>query len=287
MPSRRQYLARTGAGLGAALGLAGCLGELPQSDREPLAFGEEATTGNVTVTPAKGHPQASIFYVSNVDHASIERLDDEWVVFVSVFARSESGAPPSRDAFRLVAGDDEFTPLQKVGDAPLRTISPDERIVSNEYSPESGGGGWIAFTVPEEYESASDLELQFGSDEPVVHWNLPDDAKERIAGPRPTFEVVSFDVPEQVSRGEETELVVTARNMGPVDGLFRGCINTTGMYAFYEVLLPLEVGAEAATAKRLPSIYTREPGAKFSCELKTGADNHRQTVEVVSKSDDA
>jgi hypothetical protein len=286
MASRRQYL-KASVGLGATLGVAGCLGELPQSDREPLAFGEEATTGGVTVAPTKVHPQASVFYVSNVDHASIERLSDEWAVFVSLRTRVESRPLPAKDSFRLVAGDGEFVPQDSLGDASLNLVRPDSDINLSPYSAEQKGGGLLAFAVPEEYESASDLELQFDANGTVIRWNLPDEAKERIARFRPTFEVASFDVPAEVTRGEETELTVTARNTGPVDGVFRGCINTTGIYAFHEVLLPLEVGAEVTTTNRLPSIYAREPGTKFSCELQTGADNHRQTVEVVSKSDDA
>ncbi|AFK18157.1 hypothetical protein E6P09_05175 [Haloferax mediterranei ATCC 33500] len=138
MPSRRDYLAGIGGGLGSVFGLSGCLRRSGFEAPEPLSFGEEATVGDVTVTPRRAHPQASFFHIANVDWGAIEQLDSEWVVFVSVSVRAESGARPASESFRLVAADEKFAPREQVGDAPLYNIYPDDRMAHNAYPPDSG-----------------------------------------------------------------------------------------------------------------------------------------------------
>ncbi|MFC7204632.1 hypothetical protein ACFQJC_14020 [Haloferax namakaokahaiae] len=305
MPSRRQYL-KAGVGL-VGVGLAGCLSgsESPDAETETeddstattatetpaiegLPFGTETTVNGVTITPETVHPQASVFYISNVDWGDIERLDDEWVVFVSLSVRAASGSPPEKDSFRLVAGDEEFAPQDPVGDAPLNVVRPGGGITASPYSTEEDGGGLLAFAVPEAIDSASDLRLQYDDGDAIAHWSLPDDTKARIAGPRPTFELVTYDGPAQVPEGEVAELTITVRNTSSVDGVFRGSLNTTGLYAFHELSLPLEAGAEETVTHPLPvNNFVGEPNSSFSCNLRTGESEYEHSIEVVPKSDDS
>ncbi|ELZ94822.1 hypothetical protein C440_07097 [Haloferax mucosum ATCC BAA-1512] len=288
MPSRRDYLAGIGGGLGSAVGLAGCLGRTDSGVAGPLSFGEEATVGDAVVTPRWVHPQASIFYVSNVDWGAIERLDDEWVVFVNVSAESDSGTPPEKESFRLLAGDDDFAPRENVGNAALHAIQPDTATVSDAYPPASGKRGWLAFTVPAEYEFATELRLQFEHGGSGVSWSLSTDTTERIAGPHPTFELVSFEGPNRIPIDEAAELTITVRNTSSTDGVFRVCLNMTGMYSFNEFSFPVEAGAEATATHQLDvSDYVSEPNSTFSCTLRTAETERRISITAAPTSEDS
>jgi hypothetical protein len=86
-----------------------------------------------------------------------------------------------------------------------------------------------------------------------------------------------------VSASATAEVSVTARNTSDVDGIFRGCVNTTGMYSFFGVGLPVEAGAEATWTERLRVSNYASDGGAFACNLRTaGEEEQERTIEVVA-----
>jgi hypothetical protein len=290
MPSRRSYLAGLGS-LGCGFSLAGCLGDEPaatETTRSPTptpevrSFGNEATVGGATMTPSAVHPQSSFVWVAD-DWADVLRLGDQWVAFVRLSVGGDPEAAPPRGAFSLVADDTSFVARERLGEAPVGLVSPDEAVAASPYDPTDRSEGWLAFTVPSGFESASDLRLWLEHDGDTAQWSVPSEATARLAGPRPTFEVTSFDVPERVSSSETAEVTVTARNTGDVHGVFRGCVNTTGMYSFSSIERPLEVGAETTWTETLQASHYAPGGGTFTCNLRTAGDDERErAVEVVA-----
>ncbi|WP_410765710.1 twin-arginine translocation signal domain-containing protein [Haloferax sp. DFSO60] len=314
MPSRRQFL-KASAGLGATLGFAGCLSSLsPSQDGdvdenettetatktpsvEGLPFGAETTINGVTVTPKNVHPQATLFYskyddpYEHDDPYALERLGDEWVVFVNINAYADSGPTPPRDAFELVAGDETFAALESVADTPLERLIPDEAITTDAYDATPKVTGWLVFTVPVAFDSASDLSLQFTQDETVVKWDLPADAKARIGSERPTFELDAFDVPEQVVRGNATEVSLSVRNTASVDGVFRAVVRMTNGEPHRDsrkrVELPIEASTEATATVELDSSKYSGSRSTETCYLQAVGIERERTVEVVLESNDS
>lgn len=292
MPSRRSYLAGLGS-LGCGLGLGGCLADEPAATETTRpstqtttpgarSFGSEATVGETTLMPSKVNSQSSFVWVAD-DWADVLRLDDQWVAFVTLSVGGDSEAAPLRDAFSLVTDDTSFVARDRLGEAPVGLVSPDEAVAASPYDPTDRWDEWLAFTVPVGFESASDLRLRLEHDGDTAQWSLPSEVTARLAGPRPTFEVTSFDAPERVSASKTAEVTVTARNTSDVHGVFRGCVNTTGMYSFASIERPLEAGAETTWTETLQASRYAPGGGTFACNLRTaGDDEQERTIEVVA-----
>ncbi|SDM04946.1 hypothetical protein SAMN04487949_0649 [Halogranum gelatinilyticum] len=291
MLSRRSYLTGLGS-LGSVLGLVGCLGDEPtatetatgSSTETPTpasqSFGNEATVGEIAVTPLMAHPQSSFLYISNVDWADVKRLEDEWLVFVKLFVSGESENPPPWDSFRLVAGDDSFPAVETVDEAPLDQLSADDAVDTGPYWDRDGSTGWVAFVVPTEFDSASDLTFRVDHEGDTAQWSLPEKVTDHVASTHPTFEVVSFDTPKRVLLSDTADVTVTVENTSDVDGVFRGCVNTSGLYAFYEIELATEAGSEATWTEELrPADYAPD-ASTFGLYLRTTSGDEKRTIDV-------
>ncbi|QLG62572.1 hypothetical protein [Halorarum salinum] len=147
------------------------------------------------------------------------------------------------------------------------------------FDPEADGEGWIGFAVPAG-SSGEDPRITLGE----ASWRLDDEHATRLAGPKPTFELVSFDVPETVEARESFGATVTARNVGDVPGAFRGVLNVEGgvaAYAPYSFELELDADEEASWTKEFGSDVTR-PAVLMRHHLKTPAGDRDAKTEVSS-----
>ncbi|KAB1197309.1 MULTISPECIES: hypothetical protein [Haloferax] len=296
MPSRRDYLASFGGGLGT-LGLAGCLDAGPptQSAREtrtptpppePHAFGERAILGSVGVAPQVVQVQESFHRVLNSSWGAVERVEDHWVVFVELAVDTPETASIPVDSIRLVAGDEVFVAQEAFADVPARDVYLDHLISPQlPYDPDSNRTGWVGFVVPSEYSTPDDVTLQIHYGGDVVAWTLPSASAGRLSDPLPTFELVSFDGPETTPTDGTVELKITATNDSAVAGVFRACVNTTGPTGVrrpHRRRVPLDAGAEATTTVELTtSNYTTESETTFECYLRTADVGRSLSISVV------
>ena len=160
-------------------------------------------------------------------------------------------------------------------------FGPDGHRDSYSPGPDDGteSGGWLAFPVDGELdpESPKITVLDTG-------WRLPQSVTERLRQPAPQFNLVSFDHPETVAPDEPFTVSVTAENVGPVMGSFRGVLNAANVrYAYYphEFALALDPGERATWELEYAGdegLNDADDSGQF--DLRTVAGNREGTVEV-------
>lgn len=100
----------------------------------------------------------------------------------------------------------------------------ESRPYHHTYSP--GSSGVLSFQVPVVQAERGEIEWRPSSDE-HYQWTLPNSVVTAI-GSSPRFEVVEFNVPNTISRGNPFTASLTVRNTGDRDGRFLGVILTEG-----------------------------------------------------------
>lgn len=298
MPSRRAYLA---VGLGA---VAGCLGvrETPMTD-EPPASATPASSPTVspesTATPADvGESQVVDgvrLTLENVDvQGSLSRVytdsgdvrgaaDGRFVLAELATPESTTEAEaPSAGRYTLVAGEERAWPIEPKGSM---WLSPDGDRWA--YSPGPGPsmgdspGGWLAFRVDAKLDAeAPRLVVGDGA------WTLPEYVAERLCQPATRYTLRSFDYPETVGPDKGFTVSVTAENVGPVAGTFRGVLNASIRYASmaYPVRLDLEPGESATWEKEYgPSMGLNEVDQRGRVRLETATGQRQGSIEVVAE----
>lgn len=241
--------------------------------RDPAAVGETVTVDGATVSIAEVGVQSSVQYLDSPDSMDVTAEDGVWYVFATIEASAgESGDLPTAADFELAVDGGEHDGTTVPG---FDTDGVDGW--ETQYDPEADGEGWIGFAVQADAPGA-DPRIALGD----ASWRLGEDAVERLAGPKPTFELVSFEVPETVEARESFAATVTARNAGDVPGTFRGVLNVEGgvaAYAPYPYDLDLDVGEEATWTEEFGTDVTR-PGATMRHHLRTPAGDRDVVTEV-------
>jgi hypothetical protein len=225
--SRRRFL-RVGA-TGVACAIAGCVGS--QSGGSSRTVGttngtkrSEATTADRAVAlstsqSVEGQSLAvrsatvrdSVFYWPYPDAAGVTTPEGRRYVFVEVVSGSNS--PPTlrfsllTDRNSYLGGIDVDRGAQRLGEL---------------YDPESGKG-WLGFSVPAPLETER---LAVEVDDRV--WQLPGKLADRLADPKPTYELREFSVPDAIEAGSALELGATFRNVGDAAGTLRYLFGASG-----------------------------------------------------------
>ncbi|QLG26764.1 hypothetical protein HUG10_04035 [Halorarum halophilum] len=279
--TRRTALEVAGATL---FGLAGCAGRLvgdgarsnspteeptefptpaaSSAPEETAAVGEALTVEGATVSITDVRVQSSFQYHDSDDSMDVISESGVWYVFAGVEASvGSSGDPPRTTDFTLVTDGGELaTPTGVQGGG------QHVRGWEGAYDAGSTAEGWIAFPVPAE-SSVEGARITLGDGS----WRLDDEHVERVAGPKPTFELVAFEVPETVEAWSRFEASVTARNASEVPGTYRAVLNVAGgvaAYAPYPFELELEAGEEATWTNEFGRDVT-DPGTRIRHYLRS------------------
>lgn len=218
--SRRRFL-RVGA-TGVACAIAGCVGsQSGDSSRtvgttngtkrseaatvaEAVSLSTSQSVEGQSLTVRSATARDSVFYWPYPDAAGVTTPEGQRYVFVEVVSGGDS-PPPWRfslltDRNFYTGGIDADRGAQRLGEL---------------YDPESGKG-WLGFSVPAPLETER---LAVEVDDSV--WRLPEQLADRLADPKPTYELQEFSVPDAVEAGSALELGATFRNVGDAVGTIR------------------------------------------------------------------
>jgi hypothetical protein len=306
-PSRRDVL-KASVGVGV-LGLSGCLSGSDDDSAATKTTGETTTaspttdesrttskstttqpsdvthsvgetfTANdgLTVTVEEVRHQYSTYYLDTPDTLDVLNPDRTQFLYASVRVSppDRSSERPAKDAFRLVAENDEYPAESEINGVGTFHLRPDFKSAS-EYGTDSYRG-WLVFAPPATLtKSNTAVTLQRGESQ-RVSWTLGSDLVERLVARPPTFSVEEFTPPESVLRGDPVSVPVTVSNAGGA-GTFRSSFNSptgsTTPVRFEFAVEADETKTQTATV-RYPS-----DAEQVTYSFASGGLNREFTVEV-------
>lgn len=296
-PCSRRTLLHTGAL--ALVGGAGCtagLGGDDSSENESSEPSPVATTGTTeeaattvgqrtsrTTTAATEPPlavenvavQSSFFYGNHPDAAAVAGREATQFAFVELALVGSLQHLPSPEDIVLAADGRDFTGTL----APASTDGAWElHDRGRPYRVEPIQSGWVAFEVPAPLD-ADQVALAYESNGRRFSAPLDGEVIERLARPPAEFEVVAFDTPESVERGESFEMSVAVENASGVDGRFRAVLNRSRpSYAYRLVELEVPAGERREWTGR--SDWSVRDSAEARFTLLTPGDDSDATVEI-------
>ncbi|MFC7080574.1 hypothetical protein [Halorussus caseinilyticus] len=273
----------------ALTGLTGCVGNLRDGDDEPpetTPRRPRETTAEDGPRPTRESPtadvpvvdfvpvgvQSSFFYLTTPDSMDVEAVEGTQFAFVEVRPRTDS--PPPSD-FSLVVDDRHFwgtlAPGEMGGPHRLHELGPGYRADKNR-------SGWVAFEVPDPLD-AETVELTYrGRDRPVDEEVVAD-----LRSPPADFELVSFDVPEQVAHDESFDASLVVENVGEGDGIFRASLNQAGpTYSPNRAKMRVPAGARRERTWTFGE-YVTSGTERVRLHLRSAVADRETTVEVLGK----
>lgn len=249
-----------------AAGLAGCMtGPRPGNSTADSGDDRSPREPSATETPVD-EPSVSVEFRSsyrygvNDDGIGVLSPERDQFAFVSPPV-SDAEPPPS--AFRLVLGDEQFSPVSSVPG--FRPWVPGIETVYTERIKT----GSLLFDVPTAEVDTAALRYDGTS------YPLPAAVGDRFAT-APAFSLASVSVPDSVTPGEHIELRVTAVNEGDASGTYFAGFRSGGLPKVIDIPAePGEKGAEAVT-------YEPNDGSEamyFDFDYPGGDSQYEVTIE--------
>lgn len=245
-PSTRRSVLRL-AGLGVVSAVAGCSSSDDEASSETVASPRASDASGSTATPNRS--------------ATVETLA------MGATATSDRSVTVSDPRLRTVVvahGDDSDVHTRPVGtvgsqflsvvvstdEGDLARISLDAVLDGEPQgsalyrdSIQPGNSGRVHLQIPVRQAQQGAVEWRAGDGE-RFRWTLPSSVVSRV-GLAPSFEVTAFDVPAELSRGEQFTGSVTVSNTGERAGTFRAMVLNQGASSLPlagSVTVPVDVG---------------------------------------------
>lgn len=236
MPSSRRRFLTTSTGLVAAtLGsLAGCVGapESGSPESTDSRNDDQPTTQNQSSTPTEP-PADSRKSVGGVSVAVTGMLARKAVVYTSamgsggvvvepgkqyVVAGVTAGAGIEANAFSFENGEQSW-PVSELGERggiPFGVAGHDGGLVG---SPIGQKNEFVAFEVDSPLDPDNPrIRCDHGGESAV--WSLPDEAVSTLSVEAPTFELDSWEAPDEIRQGETMDVSLSVTNTSEVAGRF-------------------------------------------------------------------
>ncbi|MFW5949355.1 MAG: hypothetical protein ACOCSD_07145 [Halolamina sp.] len=242
MPSTRREFVASSLGLAAALVTSGCIDDAPGTGSEsptdspkgspsgtqtPPPESAERSVGGDTVAVTDVVARKAVTYDSMMGSGGVVATEGRQFVVATV----HSDAELEMEQFSLAAGGESWHAVDP-GEhgAQNYAVADHEGGVVGE--PATGGedaNRYVAFELDSPLEPATPAE----GDSPQIvienggergRWPLPDEARETLAAPSPSFELDSLDVPESVQQGDPLDVELTATNTSETDGRFLAAV---------------------------------------------------------------
>jgi hypothetical protein len=274
---RRALLAVAGTGL-----LGGCLGPTgtrtlptPLPDEDRLGYGDAATAGPAEVTVWGAGVRSSAFYRTGPQALDVYGPGGH-LLFLRLTARGDRRPP--RDAFRVEAGGETYSPVDAAGEADLSAVLYSRAGQSyppyaREASPVSQGR-WLLFELPGGLAAEEVTAVWEPDTGRPARWVLGGTTTV-LAREAPAFAVDSFSVPSTAPADGDPTARVRVRNTGPVEGTFRWALNYTGdLTATESKSLSVPAEATADVEEDLPW-----SGRALTVELAWSGPHQSRTVE--------
>lgn len=232
-------------------------------ETQQLSIGESATIGAGSATVFRVDAKRSIFVLDSSHHYDIVTEPNAQYLVTSM---TTEGAV---DGHRDVRASTEL-------------ILDDERYpISEYYFPLASTGGFkVGYRVPLSIAPRSGRIVwnADGEPDPLAEWTLSGDALTRLNHP-PSFDVVSFDVPDTAESFEPFDVSITVENTGEGDGTFRAELGMASYSDLGAYRLRAPVGERITDTDELQ--VSGVPGEQETIILDWGLDRIERTVEIV------
>lgn len=278
MPSRRSYLAGTGA---LAVTLAGCVSTGSDDDsggRDPSTPTPDDPAG---VTVEDVGVEEAVTFESTMGSGGVLAAEGQQYVVASVSASREV----SRSEFAFEADGETWEPgLPDTHGATNRSVAGrGSGPLGRGHAPD---GAYLVFVVPSPLSASAAAIRYTGADSGT--WPLDAAARERLAAAGPRFELRDLEVPAEVRQGEPLDLTLRVENVSETDGRFLAAVYwpTEGIADDDEShVVEREVAAaERATVSRsIDTRYTAMEDGPVSLRVR-GHVGATQSVDVTGAS---
>lgn len=222
----------------------------------------------------------SITYFENPELRDIAYRDGYCFVFIDLQVSNDS---PPEDMFRVILDRNAITPTQRVGGTHLYDIVMAESFAAPY--PESNGGGILAFEVPVDRDSYSEVYLALEHGEGTVLWELPARVLDNINS-QSRIQLHEWMMPACVERGETFEVTFLVENTGEDTGIFRARLkpgHTEQIATIIEEELPVDSETEITIEDRYPDtdfITPKADGETIEYVLNWEDNEMRQDVQI-------
>ena len=235
MPSTRRQLLASSLGAVAALGTAGCIGDVPGTDGEspndspndspngspsdtevPPPASAERTVGGADVTVFDIVAEKAVTYESLMGSGGVVAPEGRQFVVASV----DTDAELTMDQFTLHAGGESWAAVDP-GDEGAQNYSVAGHEGGSLDGPATGASDnrYVAFELDSPMETEEPrIVLENGGES--GEWSLPDAAAETLAASAPSFELDSLSAPDSVTQGEAMTIELSVTNISDTDGRF-------------------------------------------------------------------
>ena len=205
-------------------------------------IGEGYTTrSGETLKVRRLQTRKSFVYLPLPDAPAVHHSEDQQFLLASIDASDflNKSSPPQHSEFALIVDGEAYTGRQNIGGVPMIEITMADQSLDTPYTIPSDkkeplareqihrseiARGEVGFVIPAAANpSNATLVWMPDSTEPRVAWKTNGGVVADIRY-SPSFDIVSFDVPNVIDRNEQFDISVTARNSGKRESVLRAVL---------------------------------------------------------------